>query len=438
MSLLAPLLLLAPFQFAGMPAPERPRDPHVLTCALDGQPETLVVALHDDMWVAYDIRRGALVRAWKGGASPAEDGGLTSDGAAFLEGTPEELVWELDLGDGPQRVEPTWTGYEFRGNTIQLKWSFPGPDGGLVEVIEMPDLEGDPKNLGRPTLRRYMRTSGIPQGGSLALVLDSGTLRSLADDFKATVTSEDDWKLLVREEVETAWGGRMVEARGRLVLMRNGFTRLYHHFPVELLAVALADTPVPTAAAEAAPARAEIDVLRAPARPALDGTLDDAWHAAPTHPLTHEVAGSRDGAGDASAEYRALYDDEHLYLLVTVVDDVHTADSDRPFHDDAVAVYVDAGAQARDHYDADDVQYVFRPDGERPFTSSLGEAAEGVRSGVRTVDGGWSIAIAIPWSSLGVTEPAGRELGLEVQLEDDDPRAPPTPGATRGRSGARA
>lgn len=46
--------------------PERPRDPWVFRSVLDGEPRMVVLALHEDLWVAYDAGNGELARAWTG------------------------------------------------------------------------------------------------------------------------------------------------------------------------------------------------------------------------------------------------------------------------------------------------------------------------------------------------------------------------------------
>ncbi len=51
---------------SGPSAPERPRDPWVFRSVLDERPRMITMALHKNMWSAYDTQKCGLYKAWQG------------------------------------------------------------------------------------------------------------------------------------------------------------------------------------------------------------------------------------------------------------------------------------------------------------------------------------------------------------------------------------
>ncbi|HMQ01322.1 MAG TPA: cytochrome C, partial [Cyclobacteriaceae bacterium] len=81
---------------------KRPRDPWVFRSVLDGQPRMVTVALHDDLYLAFDARHAGLYKAWKGGV--ILDGAVyttkhgpqpTTKGYAYYENVMSKPEWQL-------------------------------------------------------------------------------------------------------------------------------------------------------------------------------------------------------------------------------------------------------------------------------------------------------------------------------------------------------
>ncbi len=126
-------------------APARPRDPWVFRCALDGRPRSVVVALADDLWVAYDASGVSLVKAWRGdvhlqgavydtvhGPQPVARGPVWAVG---LEGP----VWFAEVGGELVELEPRWRGHAFVEGRVELRMEAALPGGGVVRVAETPE-----------------------------------------------------------------------------------------------------------------------------------------------------------------------------------------------------------------------------------------------------------------------------------------------------------
>ena len=116
-----------------------------------------------------------------------------------------------------------------------------------------------------------------------------------------------------------------------------------------------------------------------------------------------------------------LWDDAALYLWADVTDEAVVADTDdRTYLDDNVELYLDAGGEAAEAYDANDVQLRFRP-GRAPSFDTNNPALDGrVRWASQRTAGGYTVEAAVPWSALGVAPAAGAAVGLDVHVTDDD------------------
>ena len=175
----------------------------------------------------------------------------------------------------------------------------------------------------------------------------------------------------------------------------------------------------------AAAAEAEvgwIPVVRAESAPAIDGVAEDGWSSAVTRRLERS-AGPIPPSADIQGEFRAMWDDDALYLLVQVLDDERVSgEGSAPWDDDGVEVYLDGDGSRNDAvegFDENDRQYVFRWQDTTAYEANE-KSIEGVRVGQAGWDFGYRVEVAIPWSTLGVAPQAGGLLGLDVHVNDDD------------------
>jgi hypothetical protein len=103
--------------------------------------------------------------------------------------------------------------------------------------------------------------------------------------------------------------------------------------------------------------RAEVvrDVLRAEAKPVIDGRADEAdWTRAPWRPLRHTLVGEPpQDTADFSGRYRLLWREDALYLLAEIRDDVLVDAEPDPLRnywaDDALEILVDEDASGGPH-----------------------------------------------------------------------------------------
>src|SRR5436190_250025 len=91
-------------------------------------------------------------------------------------------------------------------------------------------------------------------------------------------------------------------------------------------------------------------VADAPAAPVIDGIVDAAWAKAPVIPITKTVKGTLQG--DYAAQWRAMYDNNYLYVLIEVKDNQIQHDGPVSGDDDAIEIYIDGANNKGSTYDA--------------------------------------------------------------------------------------
>jgi tetratricopeptide (TPR) repeat protein len=185
-------------------------------------------------------------------------------------------------------------------------------------------------------------------------------------------------------------------------------------------------------------------IIPATRPPVIDGNEDAEWSSAPQYKLANVIESFSSGEAfsppkspnDLSAEYRAMWDESNLYLLIDVTDDVlsHNPAHDQSmtlpsgsaavpwFYDDSIEVFIDADNSKSNQYDNDDAQYYFRWDKTNPKMGVQDQHGrlEGVEFAMVTTDKGYRTEIKFPWTTLGKKPATGMSIGFDVQVNDSD------------------
>ena len=156
------------------------------------------------------------------------------------------------------------------------------------------------------------------------------------------------------------------------------------------------------------------EVSPPPSIPQATSMSTTAW------PLSRKLSGAISSPADLSASWRARWDDDALYVTVDVTDDVLLADDgDAWYQDDGVEVYLDLdNAKTFGGYDDDDRQVSIGIDGTVRVTK--GPEVSGARATVRRTGTGYVAEVSLPWAGLGAEASAGKFIGLDVHVIDDD------------------
>ena len=153
----------------------------------------------------------------------------------------------------------------------------------------------------------------------------------------------------------------------------------------------------------------------------IDGKVDEIWSEAREYKIGNVIYSPISSDEDLSASYKALWDEENLYVLVDVTDDNLKNDSDEFWLDDGVEVFIDADNSKSDSYGNNNYQYFFEWADANP---GMGEFKQGRTTGIEFAVGrrevGYRVEIKFPWSTLGTKPSAGTKIGLDVHVNDDD------------------
>ena len=155
--------------------------------------------------------------------------------------------------------------------------------------------------------------------------------------------------------------------------------------------------------------------------PVINETIETVWATAPAKAIDQVVLGTR--PADYSGKWRALYDNNYLYLLVEVSDATRINDSGASWwEDDVVEVFIDGNNSKGTSYDgANDFQFGFRWNDNTIHTGGNSLAnTTGINFKMVATASGYNAEIAIPWATIGATPAIGKAIGIDVQVDDDD------------------
>lgn len=156
--------------------------------------------------------------------------------------------------------------------------------------------------------------------------------------------------------------------------------------------------------------------------PTIDGTVENAWSQAAQYPISTVIRGTVDSTDDLSGSWQALWNNDGLFLLVTVQDETLVNDSDRPYEDDAVELFLDGDNTRSSSYDQiNDAHYQFRwQDGTVHKGTNSIDIHPDITFVLVAVGDGYVMELFVPWSAVNVQPRPGDLVGLDIQIIDDD------------------
>ncbi len=141
--------------------------------------------------------------------------------------------------------------------------------------------------------------------------------------------------------------------------------------------------------------------------PKVDGVIDDIWNDA-------EVVAPQCVVGDvyATATFRSLWDDNALYILAEVKDDYLSVQSENPYMQDSLEIFLDENNDKTVEYGIDDLH--LRVNYENYQTLDVGNAERFYTGAVKTEDG-YLIEARIELKSKPSN---GKVMGYDLQIND--------------------
>ena len=139
--------------------------------------------------------------------------------------------------------------------------------------------------------------------------------------------------------------------------------------------------------------------------------------------LNNIVSGTINGGRDLSAVWQTHWDNKYLYVRVDAVDDKFVRDSRAPWSDDSIEIFIDADGSRDNMYDGkNDYHLIYRWKDRNVSLSqnSPRKGRLGIKQTMTRSDRGYTLETSIPWSTLGIRPKAGANIGIDIQINDDD------------------
>lgn len=140
--------------------------------------------------------------------------------------------------------------------------------------------------------------------------------------------------------------------------------------------------------------------------------------------LRNIVDGKINGGRDLSGIWQTHWDNEFLHVRVDALDDKFMRDSPAPWSDDSIEIFVDADGSRTNTFDGkNDFHFIYR---WQDTNVNLGNTSPrrgrslGIKQTMTRSDKGYTLETSIPWTTLGVKPVAGRNIGIDIQINDDD------------------
>jgi tetratricopeptide (TPR) repeat protein len=174
-------------------------------------------------------------------------------------------------------------------------------------------------------------------------------------------------------------------------------------------------------AKKGAKAQTSACIMKTDKAPVIDGTADEVWSQAKQYELKNVIYSPIQSPNDFAANFKALWDNENMYMLVDVTDDKLENDAAKWYLNDCIEVFIDADNSKSEKYDDNDYQYHFDWDKTNPrMDEDEHHKIQGIEFAMVTTETGYRTEIKFPWSTLGTKPAAGKVIGFEVNANDND------------------
>jgi hypothetical protein len=202
------------------------------------------------------------------------------------------------------------------------------------------------------------------------------------------------------------------------------------------LGVLPSHTPQPTATEEVTPERSagSFKAAHLSSPPTIDGNWDE-WTST-QFPANYVVygGGNWEGKDDLASAFRIGWDNNNLYIAVKVVDDtyVQNASGANIYKGDSIELLIDTDLYNdfnSTELSSDDYQLGISPGNPKPGENTQAylwypssSAGERISVEIKAIGGSglYRVEAAIPWSVFNYTPSAGKHLGFQLSVSDND------------------
>lgn len=142
----------------------------------------------------------------------------------------------------------------------------------------------------------------------------------------------------------------------------------------------------------------------------IDGKADEIWDS-----ITPTALSIKGSSPKASAQMKALWDENYLYVLTQVTDPALDSTASAVHEKDSVETFIDENNHKASSYEADDKQFRINYKNEHSFNGT-NCTEENVKSAVTLTADGYIVEAAYKWTEI--TPQVGTQIGFDVQVND--------------------
>lgn len=183
------LLCFLIFSCSTGPKNNRPREAWVIRSVLDKQPRVLSIALHDNLWVAYNTQTSGLFKAWSGDIkfdgpvyTSAHGPQPTTQGITYLEELPSN-PWILNVNGKDETPQIIYKGHLIENSEIFIRYILVHGNA-RVNVTEKPEyFKGSD---GKTGFVREFDVSGISDGVVVRLKAHISSVTDVGEDIESS------------------------------------------------------------------------------------------------------------------------------------------------------------------------------------------------------------------------------------------------------------
>jgi len=136
--------------------------------------------------------------------------------------------------------------------------------------------------------------------------------------------------------------------------------------------------------------------------------------------MRNVVDGNINGGQDLSGIWQTHWDNQFLHVRVDALDDKFIRDSQAPWSDDSIEIFVDADGSRSSKFDGkNDFHFIYRWKDQNVALSNSSPRrgrSLGIRQTMTRTDKGYTLETSIPWSTLGVRPVAGKNIGRSISV----------------------
>lgn len=205
----------------------RPYSPWIFRSVLDETPRMVTLALHDNLWVAYNTQTSAIYKAWKGfinfdGAvyTTAHGPQPLSIGDAYFVNE-HSKPWFFLVNGKEVKPEVQYKGHRYKNGQGELMYDLSW-EGKTIRIYEKPEYTNDESGL--TGLERIFTTSDVPENIQVGLMTNVSSIAlqsQIQTDGTFSVTNEKS-----REKGKI----KGIDIDGKLLLNSNSTTRFATQF----------------------------------------------------------------------------------------------------------------------------------------------------------------------------------------------------------------